>query len=82
MHVLLANPHGIFGIYALRSVDEYNKFWAFGSGTDYALGALHCTYDRLEKVEDIARAAIEAAAEFDNATALPVTVHSVKLIKS
>jgi len=81
MHVLLANPHGIFGIYALRSVDEYNKFWAFGSGTDYALGALHCSYDRFEKVEDIARAAIEAAAEFDNATALPVTVHSVELIK-
>jgi ATP-dependent protease HslVU (ClpYQ) peptidase subunit len=80
MHVLLANPHGIFGIYSLRSVDEYNKFWAFGSGTDYALGALYCSYDRFDNVEDIARAAVEAAAEFDSATALPMTVHSVDLI--
>jgi len=80
MHVLLANPHGIFGVYSLRSVDEYSKYWAFGSGTDYALGALFCAYDRYDKVEDIARAAIEAAAEFDNASALPMTVHSVDLI--
>ncbi len=80
MHVMIANPHGIFGVYALRSVDEYNKFWAFGSGTEYALGALHSCYDRFDRVEDIARAAIEAAAEFDNATALPMTVHAVELI--
>jgi ATP-dependent HslUV protease, peptidase subunit HslV len=80
MHVLLANPYGIFGIYSLRSVDEYNKFWAFGSGTDYALGALYCSYDRFDDVEDIARAAIAAAAEFDNGTALPMTVHSVDLV--
>ncbi|MBO0722245.1 MAG: MFS transporter [Blastocatellia bacterium] len=80
MHVLIANPHGIFGIYALRSVNEYKKFWAFGSGTDYALGALHCSYDRYDKPEDIARIAIEAAAEFDSGTALPVTIHSVELL--
>jgi ATP-dependent HslUV protease subunit HslV len=80
IHALIANPYGIFGVYALRSVDEYKKFWAFGSGTDYALGALHCSYDRYEKPEDIARAAIEAAAEFDNGTGLPVMMHSVELM--
>jgi ATP-dependent protease HslVU (ClpYQ) peptidase subunit len=80
MHVLIANPYGIFGVYGLRSVDEYNKYWAFGSGTDYALGALHSSYNRLRSVEDIAKAAIEAAAEFDNATGLPMTLYSVELV--
>ena len=80
MNVLIANPYGIFGVYGLRSVDEYNKYWAFGSGTDYALGALHCSYDRFDDVEKIAEAAVEAAAQFDNATGLPITLHSVEII--
>lgn len=80
MHVLLANPHGIFGVYALRSVDTYKKFWSFGSGTEYALGALHACYDQYDNVEDIARIAVEAAAEFDNGTSAPVTVRSVALV--
>jgi ATP-dependent protease HslVU (ClpYQ) peptidase subunit len=81
MHVLIANPYGIFGVYAMRSVDEYKRFWAFGSGTDYALGALYCSYDRYDNPEDIAKAAIEAAAEFDNGSALPMTLHSVELVR-
>jgi ATP-dependent HslUV protease, peptidase subunit HslV len=79
MSVLLANPDGIFGVYSLRSVDEFTKFWAFGSGTDYALGALYYCYERLKDAEEIARRAIEAAAEFDDGTALPAVTHSVKL---
>ncbi|MFN7927489.1 MAG: hypothetical protein U0Y68_06005 [Blastocatellia bacterium] len=81
MNVLLANPHGIFGVYALRSVDEFSKFWAFGSGCDYALGALYCCYDQLESVEEIATRAIEAAATFDDGTALPLTLRTVDLIE-
>lgn len=82
MSVLIANPYGIFGVYSLRSVDEYTKYWAFGSGTDYALGALYCTYDRLENPEEIARLAVETAAEFDEATGMPITLYSVDLIQS
>ena len=80
MSVLLANPHGIFGVYSLRSVDEFNKFWAFGSGCEYALGALYCCYDSLDSVEEIAIKAIEAAASFDDATALPITTRVIDLI--
>jgi len=29
---LLMTPNGIFGIYSLREVDEYTRFWAVGSG--------------------------------------------------
>jgi ATP-dependent protease HslVU (ClpYQ) peptidase subunit len=81
MEALIANPSGIFGIYALRSVMEYSKFYAFGSGAHLALGALYASYDRLESAEEIARLAVEAAAEFDDGTGLPVTTHVVKLKK-
>jgi ATP-dependent HslUV protease subunit HslV len=78
--VLLANPYGIFGVGAHRTVQEYVKFYAIGSGTDVALGAMYGIYDDPERsAEDIARFAIEAAAEFDDATGLPVMSHSVKL---
>jgi len=78
--VLLANPHGIFGVGAHRTVQEYVKFYAIGSGTDVALGAMYGVYDDPKRsAEDIARFAIEAAAEFDDATGLPVMSHSVKL---
>ena len=78
--VLLANPHGIFGVGAHRTVQEYVKFYAIGSGTDVALGAMYGVYDDPRRsAEDVARFAIEAAAEFDDATGLPVMSHSIKL---
>lgn len=81
--VLVANPHGIFGIGAHRTVQEYTKFYAIGSGTDLALGALYSTYDdpRMDALA-LARRAVEAAAEFDDATGLPVTAQRIKLVKS
>ena len=81
--VLVANPRGIFGIGAHRTVQEYSKFYAIGSGTDLALGALYATYDDKDRdALSLARLAVEAAAEFDDATGLPVTAHKVKLAKS
>ncbi|MBA2350309.1 MAG: MFS transporter [Burkholderiales bacterium] len=81
MDVLIANPHGIFGVAAHRTVQEYSKFYALGSGGDYALGALYSSYgDPAKSAEDLARHAIVTAAEFDDGTALPVLSHSIKLI--
>jgi ATP-dependent HslUV protease, peptidase subunit HslV len=78
--VLIANPHGIFGVGAHRTVQEYRKFYAIGTGTDLALGAMYAAYDNPKlSAEQVARLAITAAAEFDDATGLPVTSHSVKL---
>lgn len=76
---LICNPNGIFGIYSLREVSEYKKFWAIGSGSEYALGAMYAMYDRLDSAEDIARAGVEAGAEFNNATALPMTSFTIDL---
>jgi len=78
--VLIANPHGIFGVGAHRTVQEYRKFYAVGTGTDLALGAMYGVYDNPRlSAEQVARLAIGAAAEFDDATGLPAISHSVKL---
>ncbi len=77
-HYLIANAHGIFGVYALRSVQEYTKFYAFGSGHELALGAMEVLYDLSFSAEEIARKAVEAAAKFNDGTGLPVESYSIK----
>lgn len=76
---LLMNSKGIFGIYSLREVDEYTRFWAVGSGSEYALGAMQAVYDQLDSAEEIAKAGIEAGAVFDNASALPMSSFTAEL---
>lgn len=79
MDALIANPHGIFGVAAHRTVQEYSRFYACGSGADYALGSMHANYRRSGLgAAQIARLAVEAAAEFDDSTGLPVRVITVK----
>lgn len=76
---LVVNPAGIFGVYALREVFEYTRYWAIGSGAEYALGAMHALYDQLNDPQMIARAAIAAGAEFDTASALPMTLYRLEM---
>jgi ATP-dependent protease HslVU (ClpYQ) peptidase subunit len=81
MDCLIANPHGIFGVAAHRTVQQFSKFYAYGSGSDYALGAMYSAFaDPQLSAEQIARHGIEAAAEFDDGTGLPVTSYSVQLV--
>jgi ATP-dependent HslUV protease, peptidase subunit HslV len=79
MEVLIASPAGIFGVYPLRSVQEYSRFYAFGSGAEYALGAMFGIWDSENDPEVIARAGLVAAAEFDDSTDPPFTLHRVTL---
>lgn len=81
MESLIANPMGIFAVYSWREVFEHERFWALGSGTDYALGAMHAAYDLFENPEEIAKMGIAASCEFDNASGLPFTLHSIRLTK-
>jgi len=80
MDVLILNARGIFGIAAHRTVQEFSKFYAFGSGGDIALGVMYATYtDNKRSAEAIARHAIDGAAEFDDSTGAPVTSYAIKL---
>ncbi|MDH5518826.1 MAG: MFS transporter [Gammaproteobacteria bacterium] len=76
---LIANEHGIFGVYSLREVSEFNRFWAIGSGSEFALGAMFAMYDRLESAEEIAKIGVEAGAEFNSATSMPMTSYTLAL---
>jgi ATP-dependent HslUV protease subunit HslV len=79
MTLLIANPHGIFGIYSMREVVEHERFWAAGSGGDYALGAMHALYDMAADAVSIAEAGVRAAVEFDDGTGAPVESHVIRL---
>lgn len=76
---LIANRHGIFGVYSLREVFQYNKFWAVGAGAEIALGALYAKYETEDDVESIACCAIEASAEFHTSCAMPLTKYCIEL---
>jgi ATP-dependent protease HslVU (ClpYQ) peptidase subunit len=76
---LICNENGIFGVYSLREVSEYTQYWAIGSGSEFALGAMHALYERLDSAADIARAGVAAGCEFNNSSALPMTSYTVEL---
>src|SRR5213596_1879357 len=72
MTVMVANPLGIFAVYSMREVFEFDRFWAIGSGRDFALGAMFVLYDKAKSANAVATAAIHAGAEFDTGTSEPV----------
>ena len=76
---LIANPFGIFGVHSLREVTEYNKFWAIGSGAEYALGAMFAVYDSAASAEEIAQTGVAAGAEFNNASSMPLSSYVIDL---
>jgi len=76
------NKNGIFAMYSLREVYEYEQYWAVGSGACYALGAMHAVYNKYKTAKDIAKAGAEAGAEFDTSSHLPLTIQTVKLVAS
>ena len=81
MDVLIANQWGIFGVSAHRAVQEFSRFYSYGTGADYALGAMYLIFEGEDKTaEDIARLGVQAAAEFDDGTGLPVTCYSLALV--
>lgn len=80
LDVLIANPHGIFGVSGHRTVQEFSRFYAYGTGSDYALGALYSAYeDPARDARALACHAVEAAAEFDDCTGMPLNCFTIPL---
>jgi len=82
LSLMIANPFGIFGAYSNRSVIEFERFWASGSGSDYALGAMYSVYESAVDALSIAEAGVRAAIEFDDATGAPIESHALQLSAS
>jgi ATP-dependent HslUV protease, peptidase subunit HslV len=76
---LIASPGGIFEVDSYRTVIEYERFWADGSGVRFALGAMHAVYDSIRDPEAIAHAGLEAACDLDDGSGMPVFTHTVSL---
>ena len=76
---LIMNTNGIFGLYSLREVEQYSRFWAVGSGSEFALGAMQTAYEIYDTAEQIAQAGVVAGATFDNASSLPMTSYTLEL---
>ncbi len=76
---LILTPRGLFGVFALREVFQYSRFWAMGSGREYALGALEALYDLLPTAREIAEAAVLSACAFDKGTGPPVESHVIRM---
>jgi len=76
---LFAGPGGIFGIFPDRTVVEFQRYFALGSGFEPALGALHATYDELDSPTELVRRGLDAAACFDPTTAGPFDICEIAL---
>jgi ATP-dependent protease HslVU (ClpYQ) peptidase subunit len=62
---LIANRNGIFYVSANMSVHKFERYYAIGSGCDYALGAIHALYDSDFSAKVICQKAISAAIDMD-----------------
>ena len=73
---LIANPHGIFGVYSYREVFSFDRFWGIGSGRNFALGAMYAVFDQGGSARDIAEVGVRAGAEFDKSSSAPFQIIS------
>ena len=73
---LIANPHGIFGVYSYREVFSFDRFWGIGSGRNFALGAMYAVFDQGCNARDIAEVGVRAGAEFDKSSSAPFQIIS------
>ena len=77
--VLIANPHGLFGVYSYREVFEFERFWAIGSGRSFAMGAMYAGFDKARTARELAELGVRAGCEFDKNSAGPIKAHTLKL---
>jgi ATP-dependent protease HslVU (ClpYQ) peptidase subunit len=78
---LVASPGGIFLVSSNMSVSEFRQYYAIGSGSDYAIGAVHALYDEVRDAALIAERAARAAMAYDTSCGGRITREVVKLGK-
>lgn len=80
--MLIANKYGLFGVDPMREVSHYNKFWAIGSGTRFALGSMLPTYDLDDfDATRIAEAGVNAGVTFDIYSGGEIISRTIKMVK-
>lgn len=74
---LVAAPGGLFHVTPILSVLPMQRFWAIGSGGEYALGALDVLWREDADPAELAGRAVEAARRFDTKSSGPIDVWPV-----
>lgn len=75
---LIANASGIYGVYSYREVFSFDRFWAIGSGRNFALGAMHTAYARAKNAREVALAGVNAGIEFDKSSSGPHRLFTIR----
>jgi ATP-dependent protease HslVU (ClpYQ) peptidase subunit len=75
--LLIANSSGIYGVDEDKDIQQFSKFWAAGSGGMFAIGAMYHVYDKYDAAK-IAELGVVSACEFDEGSALPIHIETVK----
>jgi ATP-dependent HslUV protease, peptidase subunit HslV len=78
---MIVNKYGIFQTSSYRSVNEFQTYWAIGSGKRLALGAMHAMFGTKTTAKSIVESGVKAAAEFDDSCGLPLNTRTIKLAK-
>lgn len=82
IEIVIVNKHGIFGVHSLRDVYSFQKFWAYGSGKKYALGAMNSVYDlKSFTARKIAKAGVKAGITFDDGSGGTIKTKLIKIKK-
>lgn len=81
IEIVIVNENGIFGVHSLRDIYHFQKFWAYGSGRRYALGAMNATYDlKSFSAEKIAIEGVKAGITFDDGSSGTIITKVIKVI--
>lgn len=65
--IVIVNKSGIFGVHSLRDVYNFSRFWSYGSGRRFALGAMNALFDLNNfDSEAIAKEGVRAGITFDD----------------
>ena len=79
LHLMIANPSGIYQMTGDRNITEIANFWASGSGLRFALGAMYASYDRYKDPVKIATIGVEAACKYESYCGLPMNLYQCEL---
>ena len=74
---LLANHAGVFRVSSDLDVTEFSHYAAIGSGSKYALGALHVLYGREDDPVEIAQRAVQVGIDLNVYCGGPIDVCEV-----
>jgi ATP-dependent protease HslVU (ClpYQ) peptidase subunit len=74
LNLLIAANNKLYTVDPERGVDEYQRFWAVGSGSMFALGAAEALYDKADTAKTLVHEVIRVVCKYDLHSLEPIYV--------